>query len=367
MILALSDIIEGFGGPAVFRYITARSLFAFLTAFLFGIFAGRPIINTLYRKGFRSSERSYGDINTQSKSGTPIMGGFILLAAALVAILLWCRLDDIRVLASLLCMLWFFGIGAYDDIQKVKGKDADAGLSRVGKYLAQFGMGAFLGLLIVYPFGPSLAPFTDGMATEIHVPFFKVALIDIGWLYIPFAALVVSFITNAVNFTDGMDGLVTVPSLLVFLVFGIFAYVLGNEIFANHLLFQKIAGVGELSVFCAALIGACLAFLWFNAYPAEIFMGDSGSLMLGGAIAAVSLFIKQEALFVLVGAIFVAELFSTLIQERYGLKKGRRIFYRAPFHHTLQHHGLSETKIVTRVWIIATVCAALALITLKVR
>ena len=147
MILALSDIIEGFGGPAVFRYITARSLFAFLTAFLFGIFAGRPIINTLYRKGFRSSERSYGDINTQSKSGTPIMGGFILLAAA-SAILLWCRLDDIG-FWLLCCACFGFGIG-YDDIQKVKGKDADAGLSRVGKYLAG-GMGFRAGLC---PFGP---------------------------------------------------------------------------------------------------------------------------------------------------------------------------------------------------------------------
>ena len=364
MLYWLSQTIEQAGGPSIFRYITARALFAFLTAFLFGIYAGRPIINQLYKKGFRSSERSYGDINTQSKSGTPVMGGFILLAASMFSILLWCQLSDPRTLICIACMVWFFFIGAYDDIQKVRGKDPDAGLSRIGKYAAQFGMGGALGAIIVFP---EISPFPLEIATEIHVPFFKSAVLDIGWLYLPFAALVVSFVTNAVNFTDGMDGLVTVPSVFVFLVFGIFAYILGNEVFSSYLIYPYIEGVGELSVFCSALIGACLAFLWFNAYPAEIFMGDSGSLMLGGAIASVSLFIKQEALFVLVGLIFVAELLSTLIQERYGLKNGRRIFYRAPLHHTLQHHGLSETKIVTRIWIISAVCAALALITLKIR
>lgn len=367
MIFALSDTIARLGGPAVFQYITARALFAFLTAFLLGLWAGRPIINALYRRGFRSAERSYGDINTLSKSGTPLMGGFILLVAALGSALLWCRLDDVRVLGALACMLWFFGVGAYDDVQKVRGRAADAGMSRIWKYASQLGMGALLGALIAYAPGPALAPFPAEMATELHVPMWKGALVDIGWLYIPFAALVVSFITNAVNFTDGMDGLVTVPSVFVFLVFGTFAYILGHEVFASHLLFAQIEGVGELAVLCAALIGACLAFLWFNAYPAEIFMGDSGSLMLGGAIAAVALFTKQEALFFIVGAIFVAELFSTLIQERFGLKRGRRIFYRAPLHHTFQHHGLSETKIVARIWIVAAVFAALALITLKIR
>ena len=366
MIFALSDIIEGFGGPAVFRYITARALFAFLTAFLFGIYAGRLIINTLYKKGFRSSERSYGDINTQSKSGTPIMGGFILLAASLVAILLWCRLDDICVLASLLCMLWFFGIGAYDDIQKVRGKDADAGLSRVGKYLAQFGMGALLGVLIVYPLSPALAPFQSSWPQKFtfHCSKWRLWTLAGSTSLLPLWSCH-SSPTPLISRTEWM-ALVTVPSLLVFLVFGIFAYVLGHEVFANHLLFQKIAGVGELNVF---VLHSSVP-VWLSSGLTPILPRSLWGFRVfdawGRHRSRVALH-QAGSLFVLVGAIFVAELFSTLIQERYGLKKGRRIFYRAPFHHTLQHHGLSETKIVTRVWIIATVCAALALITLKVR
>ena len=364
MLAWLAQLLEEAGGPALFGYSTTRGVSAFITAFLVGLACGRPIIHLLYRKGMRSKERTYGDINTESKSGTPVMGGFILLAAGLGSVLLWCDLGNTRIQVLLAACLWFAGIGFLDDYAKVKHGGADAGMSRAAKYLSQIGFGVLLGLYIVHPL---VTPFVNDSAGLLHLPFFKDPVLDIGWIYVPFTVVVIIYSANAVNFADGLDGLAVVPSLFVLLVFGVFAFVLGNATLSEYLFFPYTEGAGEVMVFCAALVGACLAFLWFNAHPAEVFMGDTGSLMLGGAFGTVCLVLKQEAMLLIVGGVFLAEILSTLIQERFGLAKGKRIFFRAPLHHTYQHRGMSETKIAVRFWIVSAILAAIALATLKIR
>ncbi len=360
----LATIWAEAGGPALFRYVTARSAFAFLSAAVIGIAAGRPIIHALYRAGMRSKERTYGDINTASKAGTPVMGGLIILVAGVGSALLWCDLTNLCVQVLLAACLWFSAVGFYDDYHKVRGESADAGLSRVGKYGSQLGFGLLLAGVLYHP---ELTPFPAGEAGLVYLPFLKEAVVDLRLLWIPFAMLVITYSTNAVNFADGMDGLAVVSSLFVLLVFGIFAFVMGNAFLADYLLFPHTAVSAEITVFCSALIGGSLAFLWFNAHPAEIFMGDTGSLMLGGAFGTTALLLKQEALLLLAGGVFLAEFLSTLIQEWFGLSRGRRIFFRAPFHHSLQHRGMAETKIVVRLWIVAAILAAISLVSLKVR
>jgi phospho-N-acetylmuramoyl-pentapeptide-transferase len=364
MLAILASHWESTGGPSLFGYITTRAVAAFITAFVVGLVLGRPIINALYRAGMRSKERTYGDINTQSKAGTPVMGGFIMLAAGLGAGLLWCDLSNLRIQLLIGACLWFAFVGFVDDYGKVKHGGADAGMSRFGKYLSQVGFGILLGICIMHP---ALTPFPAGTQGLLYLPFLKAPLLNIGWFYVPFAVVVTIYSANAVNFADGLDGLAVVPSMFVLLVFGVFAYLLGHATFSEYLFYPFQPGAGEVAVFCAALVGACLAFLWFNAHPAEVFMGDTGSLMLGGAFGTVCLLLKQEALLLLVGGVFLAEILSTLIQERVGLARGKRIFFRAPFHHTFQHRGMSETKIAVRVWIISAILAAVALSTLKIR
>ena len=234
MLYYLSEMLADGGGPKLFTYTTMRAFLGFATAFAMGLIAGRPIINMLYRKGMRSKERSYGDINTQSKAGTPMMGGLIILVAALTGVFLWCDLSSLQVWITVGCAVWFSFVGGYDDYHKVKGGDADAGMSRVGKYLCQFGMGGFIGWLLI---NPDTSPFPGEIRGDLYFPLLKDPIVDLGYFYIVFAALVVSFITNAVNFTDGLDGLVTVPSMLVFIVFAVFAYILSNVHFSSDLLF----------------------------------------------------------------------------------------------------------------------------------
>ena len=364
MLAWLAQLLEDAGGPALFRYSTSRGVFAFVTAFAVGLVCGRPIIHLLYRKGMRSKERTYGDINTESKAGTPVMGGFILLAAGLGSVLLWCDLTNPRIQLLLAACLWFAAVGFLDDRAKVKHGGADAGMSRLAKYLSQVAFGAAVGLFVIHP---ALTPFDPDLAGMLYLPFFKEPVLDIGWVYVPFAVVVIIYSANAVNFADGLDGLAVVPSLFVLLVFGVFAFVLGNATLAGYLFYPYTAGAGEVMVFCAALVGACLAFLWFNAHPAEVFMGDTGSLMLGGAFGTACLVLKQEAMLLIVGGIFLAEILSTLVQERFGLARGKRIFFRAPLHHTYQHRGMSETKIAVRFWIVSAILAAIALSTMKIR
>ena len=364
--------------PPLLGYITSRAVFGFLTAFFVGLLIGRPIILWLYRNGYRSPERSYGDISTASKKSTPVMGGLIIAACGLGSVLIWADVGNPRVMMVVAAALWFALMGALDDVGKVRGMDSDAGISRLAKYASQIGFGALLGGLVLWQ-GTRL--FGPGEVLHIYVPFMKTPLLDLGQIFgttgiggfvasaafAGFAAFVITYTTNAVNFTDGLDGLLIVPAALTLVVLGIFSYLLVNANYAEFLLYEFQPGSGELAVVCATMVGASLAFLWYNAHPAEVFMGDTGSMMLGGLIGTTALLIKQEALLVLVGAVFFAEVLSTFVQERFGLKFGKRVMSRAPIHHIYQHQGMPETRIVTRFWIVSTIFAALALATLKIR
>jgi len=361
----LAEFIEKNGGPALFRYITVRSVSAFFTAFLVTLLIGRQVINSLYKRGYRSKERSYGDINTASKTGTPVMGGVLLLISGIGAALLWCNLENAFVLALFASSLWFSAMGALDDLLKVKRGDSDKGLARPAKYFGQIAFGLALGILVV---SKAYSPLPAQLTSQLHVPFYKHALVDLSWLYVAFIVVMIVYSANAVNFADGMDGLAVVPSFFVLVVLGIFGYVMGNAKMSAYLFYPYLPGAGEIAVFCSALGGAAIGFLWFNAHPAEVFMGDTGSLLLGGTMGTAAVLLKQELLFILAGGIFAIEILSTAIQEWFGLGMlGRRIFARAPLHHTFAHRGMAESKIVVRFWIVSAILAALAVATLKIR
>ena len=375
----IGQLIEGAGGTALFRFQTSRALFAFIFALGLGLIIGRPIIHWLYRNGMRSKERKYQALDTGSKQGTPVMGGLILAIAGIGSALMWCDLSNSQVWVVLGTGLWFALIGAIDDYKKVEGNDAEKGLSRPAKLFAQLGLGACLG---AYLFVSSSSPFPESIISNFYVPFRSEPLLQLNQVYLPFlsspywdisivyvlgAAIFMGFMTNAVNFTDGLDGLTTVPCLLGFAVMGVFAYVLGHIGLSEYLLYDNIPGSGEITVLCSAMMGACLAFLWFNVYPADVFMGDSGSLMLGGMLGATALVLKQEVLMLVVGGVFVLELATSALQEQSLKRSGKRLFAAAPLHHLYQFRGIAESKIVVRLWIVSVLFAAMALATLKIR
>ena len=360
------------------RFQTSRALFAFIFALGLGLLIGRPIIHALYRRGMRSRERKYQALDTGSKQGTPVMGGLILLIAGVGSALLWCDLSNTQVWLVLGTGVWFAGVGAIDDYKKVQG-GAEKGLSRPAKLLAQLGLGVALGAFLVLspdtPFPETIAtnfyvPFRSDPRVsfnQVYLPFLSVPFWDLSILYLVGSAIFIGFMTNAVNFTDGLDGLTTVPCLLGFAVMGVFAYVLGHTGLSEYLLYDSIPGSGEITVLCSAMMGACLAFLWFNVYPADVFMGDTGSLMLGGLLGATALVLKQEVLMLLVGGVFVMELATSAIQEQFLKRSGKRLFSAAPLHHLYQFRGIAESKIVVRLWIVSVLFAAMALATLKIR
>jgi phospho-N-acetylmuramoyl-pentapeptide-transferase len=262
------------------------------------------------------------------------------------------------------CFLGFGLLGLVDDMRKIRSGSGDLGLSEKTKLALQVLMGALLALAVIYH--QSGVPPSE--ATLLYLPFFKSAVLDLGPVYLPVAVLFVLFVSNSVNLTDGLDGLAITPSIFTAAVLGIFAYVQGNVIYAGYLNYPYFRGAGELMVFAFAFSGAGLAFLWYNAYPAQLFMGDTGALAIGGMLAAMCVLLKQEGLFPIVGGLFVAEALTSQIQDKIGIKwLGKRIFYRAPLHHSLQYKGIAETKVVIRLWIISGICALIALATLKIR
>ncbi|MFC1851304.1 phospho-N-acetylmuramoyl-pentapeptide-transferase, partial [candidate division CSSED10-310 bacterium] len=303
-------------------------------------------------------------INVYSKRGTPTGGGLLIIISAMCSLLLWSDLTNIMTLVLLGGFTYFGLIGFLDDFQKSRFKSSLSGLSQLGKTI-------FL-LLFIVPFAfffiSSLNPLSSELKTLIYIPFYKHAILDIGkpgfFIFIIFTMF---SIINAVNISDGMDGLLCGISALTVGVYAIFAYIIGNAINAAHYLFPFIEGAGELTVFGATLIGAILGFMWYNTYPAQVFMGDTGSLSLGGAISMMVFFTKQELLFLIVGGVFVLEIFTSLIQDKIGMRLGRRLFYRAPFHYSLTHRGIAEPKAVVRLWIISIFLALIALLSLKVR
>jgi len=355
---------ESGNAPAVFRYLTSRALIAFVTAFILTLIVGRPIIIRLYKKGFRSFERSYGDINAQSKKGTPMMGGIIMVITSLSSALLWCDLTSSFVFPLFAAAIWFALFGGMDDYLKIKYKNPDHGLSRTVKFSIQI---LFGGALAFFVLNPAISPLPPQIADGMQIPFFKGIIFNSSVFTALWIIFIITYSANAVNFADGMDGLATVPSIFVFIVIAIFSYIIGNSIQAQHLLFTYIPGSGEIAVFCAAVTGAAVGFLWFNTHPAEVFMGDLGSLFLGGIMGTAAVLIRQEVIYIMAGAIFVLEITSTFVQENIGFKRYRRILYRAPLHHHYHHKGMAESKIVVRFWIISAIMAVVSIITIKFR
>ncbi len=344
-------------GFNVFRYITFRTICAALTAMFLAFFLGPKVIAWLRELQIGQVVRGDGPESHQVKSGTPTMGGVLIIFSVLVATLLWADLTDIYVWLVLFVVVAFGLIGFVDDYRKlVRGNST--GLTARRKLAAQFGV-ALLFAVVVY-----LLP---GYSSRMTIPFFKRLLPDLGLFYIPFMVLVVVGTSNAVNLTDGLDGLATGPSLVAFVVYAIFSYVTGHRLLAAYLQVQYIAGVGEVTVFCGAMIGAALGFLWFNTYPAAIFMGDVGSLALGAGLGAVGVVTKQEILLFLVGGIFVLETLSVIIQVVSFKLTGKRVFRMAPLHHHFELKGWAEPKVIVRFWIIALILALFALSTLKLR
>jgi phospho-N-acetylmuramoyl-pentapeptide-transferase len=342
----------------VFRYITFRTLAAALTALTISFVLGPALIRRLSANRVGQPIRLDGPAHHHVKAGTPTMGGTLILFSLILATLLLADLTNPYIWLVLLVTLGFGAIGLVDDYRKLRF-GSSAGLAARHKFLAQCGVAGVAAFLLF-----SLPEFQPTVA----VPFFKNVQADLGWLYLPFAALVIVGASNAVNLTDGLDGLAIGPVMIAAGTYTVFAYVTGNVKIAEYLQIPYVAGAGELAVFCGALAAAGLGFLWFNAYPAQMFMGDVGSLPLGAALAMVALVTKHELVLVLVGAIFVVEALSVITQVAYfRWTGGKRIFRMAPIHHHYELKGWPEPLIIVRFWIVAIICALVALSTLKLR
>lgn len=345
-------------GLNVFRYITFRSIGGAITAFVIVLLLGPLFIRTMRYFQVGQVVRDDGPATHLKKQGVPTMGGLLILAAISVGTLLWARLDNSLVWLCLFVTLFYGCIGSIDDIKKIK-KKTSAGLSARGKLALQV-LGASVVGLFIY-----LHPGFDG---HLSLPFFKDFRPDLGVFYVLFAIIVIVGSSNAVNLTDGLDGLAAGPTIVTTAVYLVFSYLAGNMVLSDYLQIPYVAGSGELAIFCGTIFGACLGFLWFNAFPAQMFMGDVGSLALGGALGGIAIIIKQEFLLAIVGGIFVMEAVSVILQVGYfKWTKGKRIFLMAPFHHHFEKKGWHESKVVVRFWIVSIILGLLAIATLKLR
>ena len=360
MLYWLSEFSHGGGALNLFRYITFRSGGAFFTALIFGFLFGRPLIDFLRLRQKKGQPiREDGPQTHFAKAGTPTMGGMLILGALTVATLLWARLDNIWVWLTLIVTLSFGAIGFADDWKKVS-KQNTKGVSSRARFL--------LGLLIAAVASIVAAQAQPAVLTNtLAVPFFKNVLIHLGIFFIPFSMIVIVGAANAVNLTDGLDGLAIMPVMIAAGTLGIIAYVVGNYNYSGYLDLHFVPGTGELLVFVSALIGGGLGFLWYNAPPAAVFMGDTGSLALGGALGVIAVAIKHEIVLAIVGGLFVVEALSVIIQVAYFKRTGKRVFLMAPIHHHFEKKGWAEPQIVIRFWIISLVLALIGLATLKVR
>lgn len=346
----------------LFRYITFRTAGALLTALLISFLCGPALIRWLKKKQRQGQPiRDDGpESHLKTKQGTPTMGGSLILLALTLSVLLWANLANRYVWIVLLITLGFGVVGALDDYLKLTKRNTK-GLSGKKKLCLQIIMSALAVYGVMY-LG------TSELATSTSIPFFKNVWINLGWLYIPFGIFVVVGASNAVNLTDGLDGLAIGPVMIVAACFMLIAYLVGNHIFANYLQIPFVPGTGELAIFCGALLGAGLGFLWYNAPPALVFMGDTGSLAVGGALGIMAVITKHELVLAIVGGLFVMEAISVILQVGYfKLSGGKRIFLMAPIHHHFEKKGWSEPTIVFRFWIISIVLALIGLATLKLR
>ena len=344
----------------LFRYITFRAGGAFLTSLIFGFAFGRPLINLLKRRQSHGQPiREDGPESHFSKVGTPTMGGALILGALLVSTLLWARLDNMYIWVVLFVTVGFGAIGFADDYSKVSKQNV-AGIS--GRI--RLGLG-FLIALVAALAAAKLHP--EGLSEQVAMPILKNTLVSFGLLFFPFAMIVIVGTANAVNLTDGLDGLAIMPVMIAAAALGVLAYAVGRVDFTQYLDVHYVPGTGELFVFCMALIGGGLGFLWYNAPPAAIFMGDTGSLALGGALGAIAVLTKHEIVWLIIGGVFVAEALSVIIQVFWFKRTGKRVFLMAPIHHHFEKKGYPESQIVIRFWIVALVLAMIGLATLKVR
>lgn len=342
----------------VFRYITFRTIYSTITAFSIVFFLGDWFIERLKAMQMGQVIRDDGPKAHLSKAGTPSMGGILIVGAIASSTLLWADLKEIFIWISLIILLGFGGIGLADDILKIKRHNSK-GLPGRWKLAGQTFFCILAGYILV----------VEGYwGTYLSVPFFKSVLPDIGIFYFFFAILVVIGASNAVNLTDGLDGLATGPFIVAAAVYTLFSYLAGHVVIAAYLHIPYVPGAGELAVFCGAMVGAGLGFLWYNSYPASIFMGDVGSLAMGGGLGAVAVLIKQELLLVIVGGVFVMEALSVIIQVGYfKATGGKRVFKMAPLHHHFELLGINEPKVIVRFWIVAIILGLLAISTLKLR
>ena len=356
----LYPLHEHFSVLNVFRYLTFRTGGAVLTALLFSVLCGPWFIATLRRLSVGQNIREVGPQSHQVKAGTPTMGGLLILAALSVATLLWANLTNPLVWLALGVTLLFGAIGFADDFIKVRQR-RNLGLTARAKLLGQVAVGAIAGYILLQ------LPASYGFEPTLNFPFFKSLVIDLGWFYVPFVVFVLVAASNAVNLTDGLDGLAIGSTLTSAATYAVFCYVAGNKVVAEYLQYTHIPGAGEVTIFCGALAGASLGFLWFNSYPAEVFMGDVGSLALGGALGMVAVLSKQEILLAVVGGLFVLETGSVILQVASFKLTGKRIFRMSPLHHHFELKGWSEPKVIVRFWILAVLFALLSLSSLKLR
>jgi phospho-N-acetylmuramoyl-pentapeptide-transferase len=360
MLYWLASFSDGGDVFNLFRYITFRSGGAFFTALFFGFLFGRPLIDMLRRtQGKGQPIRSDGPEGHFAKVGTPTMGGVLILGALVLSTLLWARLDTPYVWIVLLVTMGFGAVGFADDYAKVS-KANTAGVS--GRI--RLGIGVLIAALAAGAcawFHP--APLTNQLA----LPLLKDVLVNMGWFFVPFSVIVIVGAANAVNLTDGLDGLAIMPVMIAAGTLGLIAYAVGRVDFSQYLEVHYVPGTGELLVFSAGLIGGGLGFLWYNAPPAAVFMGDTGSLALGGALGAMAVATKHEIVLSIVGGLFVVEALSVIIQVAYFKRTGKRVFLMAPIHHHFEKRGWAEPQIVIRFWIISLILALIGLATLKIR
>jgi phospho-N-acetylmuramoyl-pentapeptide-transferase len=356
LLYPLRDLVFAFN---IFRYITFRSAYAAVTALLISFLLGPLFIKMLKRRQLTEGVREYVPESHAAKAGTPTMGGLLILVATLVPTLLWARLDNDFIWLMIFATIWLGGVGFADDFLKVVKKRRKGLVARY-KLTGQLVLGLIVGLYVYYTH-------LTANPSNVEVPFLKDAVISLGPTYVLFVMIVITASSNAVNLTDGLDGLAIGLVVFCALAFAAMSYVTGHVRFSDYLNIPYISGTGELAVFCSALIGAGLGFLWFNSHPADIFMGDTGSLAVGGALGTLAVLIKKEIWLVIVGGLFVIIAASVIIQIASFKIRGKRVFLMAPLHHHFQKRGWPESKVVVRFWIVGALFALLSLTTLKLQ
>jgi phospho-N-acetylmuramoyl-pentapeptide-transferase len=353
------SLVQYFSPLNVFKYLTFRSAYAAVTALLIAFLFGPMIIERLRLLKFGQSVRTDGPESHLAKTGTPTMGGILIILAVTVGVVLWADLSNAYVWLALGSLIGFGAIGFVDDWLKIKRRNSD-GISAWVKFGAQVVVASAAALLIYDPANPA--------TTNLYVPFFKQPVLNLGIAWLPIAVVYVVYWSNAVNIADGLDGLATGLTIMALIAFSVLTYITGRADWSAYLNIPNVKGAGELTVFNLALLGACVGFLWFNAHPAEIFMGDVGSLALGGVLGVLSLIVKKEIILLLIGGVFMMEILSDVLQVGYfKLTKGKRLFRMAPIHHHFELKGWKETKVVARFWILGGIFAILALSTLKIQ